>query len=182
MGGAFEWLNKIFEYLWIFVPRPYLIISTHRAVRYRRGRKPVLVMPGVRWYWPLTTMVKVINITLRAEEFKSRVYTTKDAKSVALAYTMVYRVSNPVKADSSCDNYEQTIGELGESVLLPIVASNTLQELLDELAKDLEECGLNATFTATARKMARRFGVRVMYCRVHTFASTRVFKLLQEQG
>lgn len=181
MGGAFEWLNRIFEYLWAFVPRPYLVVSTHRAVRYRRGRKPVLVMPGLRWYWPLTTLVKVINITLRAQEFRSHVYTTKDGKSIAVAYTMVYLVSNPVKADSSCDNYEQTLGEIGESILSPVIASSTLQELLDQLADDTEECGFNATVTTVARKMAKRFGVRVTYCRVHTFAATRVIKLLQEQ-
>lgn len=180
MENAFAWLNKIFEYLGQFVPRPYLIISTHRAVRYRRGKAPVLVNPGLRWYFPLTTMVKVINVMLRADEFRPHAYTTRDGKSVVLAYTMVYWVEDPVLADSSCDDYLQTIGELGEAVLSPVVASRTFQELLDELAKDRNHEGLNATFTSEAQQVISEFGVTVKYCRVHTFSMVRVLKLFQD--
>jgi regulator of protease activity HflC (stomatin/prohibitin superfamily) len=181
MEHAFQFLDKLFEYVWQFVPRPYLVIWTHRAVRFRRGKEAVLIGPGVRWYWPLTTFVRVINVTLEADEFKPHVYTTKDAKSVSVAYTMVYWVHDPVRAATSSDNYEQTIAELGESVLSPIVATKTFQELLEMLGKDAHHHGLNALFTKKARVMCKQFGVRVKYCRVHTFSIARVIKLFQEE-
>lgn len=180
MEGAFAWLDRLFSYLGQFVPRPYLVSWTHRGVRYRRGGKPVLVEPGFRWYWPLTTSVTTINITLAADEFQAHVYTTKDGKPVVLAFTMVYWVHDPVLAHSTCDDYRQTIGELGESVLSPIVASQTFQQLLDGLALDKDRKGLNALFTKAARIMVRQFGIKVKYCRVHTFAGSRVLKLFQE--
>lgn len=80
MESAFAWLNKLFDYLWQFVPRLYLVIWTCRSVKYRRGKMPFLEKPGVHWYWPVTTMVKIINIMVRAQEFLPTAYTTRDSR------------------------------------------------------------------------------------------------------
>jgi regulator of protease activity HflC (stomatin/prohibitin superfamily) len=174
MSSFFPWLDKIFEYIWQFVPKPYLVIWTHRAVRYRRGGKPVLVMPGVRWYWPLTTLVKVINITWRAEEFKSKSIMTKDGITVACGYTMVYRVKNPVRADSSVDDYQQTIGEIGEAYLRPIIGGHTFDELKEMNSRTSDELGsLDLALMRNLPKDVRKYGIQVSYCRVHTIARAR---------
>ncbi|OGN05929.1 MAG: hypothetical protein A2746_02415 [Candidatus Yanofskybacteria bacterium RIFCSPHIGHO2_01_FULL_44_22] len=181
MDGAFEWLNKIFQYFWQFVPRPYLITWVNRGVRYRRGKPPILVKPGVRWYWPLTTEVKVINVTLQAQEFHATVYTTRDGKSFSLGYTLVFTVSDPVIADSSTDNYVQTIGELAESILSPIVASHTFLELLEMIAKSPRRGSLDAILSRKTRTAMKTYGINVTYCRVNTFSVTCVLDLHQDQ-
>lgn len=181
MENAFEWLNKIFQYIWQFVPKPYLVIWTQRGVRYRRGNKPVLVKPGFRWYWPLTTQVRIHDVVLQAEEFHPTVYTTRDGKAFAIGYSMVFTLEDPVLADSATDNFLQTIGELAESVLSPIVASHTFAEILSMISKSPKRGSLDAMLSRKARKMCLPFGVRVSYCRCHTFAPTRVFTLQQNQ-
>lgn len=181
MNGALEWLNKIFEYLGHFIPRLYLVTWVNRGVRYRRNKPPVLVQPGVRWYWPLTTEVKIINITLQAQEFNPTVYTTRDGKSFSLGFTLMFNVNDPVMADSSTDNYAQTIGELAESILSPVVASHTFSELLEMIAKSPRQGSLDAILSRKSRILMKKFGVNVSYCRVNTFSPTHVLDLHQRQ-
>ena len=125
----------------------------------------------------MTTSVKVINITDRAEEFVPTELVTKDGKSICIGYSMVYRVSNPVLADSKVDDYEQTMGELAETVLTPFVLAHTYREILHALADQTTEHSLNRMITMAITVILKPYGIKVRWARVRTAAPVIVLKL-----
>jgi len=183
MENAFAWLNAIFQYLGRFIPQFFLVKWTDRGVRYRRGKFPVEVAPGLRWYWPLTTHVEMAEVVWSVQEFTPTVLTTKDGKSISIGYSMLYRIVDVVKTHTSTDNFMESLGELAELPLADIVHSHTAEELrsMMELKPGARQSKLNRMLTKRARREVGWLGIEIKYCRIHLDAQTRVIKLLQEE-
>ena len=49
MEAVFGWLGQLISYLSSWIPRPFLVNVTQRAVRFRRGNEPALLEPGLHW-------------------------------------------------------------------------------------------------------------------------------------
>lgn len=183
MENAFAWLNAIFQYFGQFIPQFFLVNWTERGVRYRRGKFPTEIKPGLHWYWPLTTHVEKTEVVWSLQEFNPTTLTTKDGYSLSIGYTMMYRIVDVVTTHTSTDNFIDSLAELAELPLADIVHAHTKDQLRELAARKrgAQRSELDRALTLRARRECAFLGVEIKYCRIHFDAMTRVLKLLQEE-
>lgn len=182
MESALGWLGEIFKYIGAFIPRPFLVTTIEGGVRWRRGKKIVELKPGFHIYWPLLTRIKIINVVRQAMVFTPVALTTKDKEMVSVAATLVYEISDVVRALTTIDDITSTISELGQTAIPPLTLGKTLDELLDTAENGDFEDGLNHELTEYMKNVLDGFGVRVIYCRVSDCTKTITVRLLNETG
>ena len=66
MTGAFGWLNSLLTTFGKLFPRLVLVRATHRGVLFRWSGAFIVLEPGLRWYWPVTTDIRLVLIVTRA--------------------------------------------------------------------------------------------------------------------
>ena len=65
MAGAFAWINSIIQSLGKLIPRLLLVRATYTCVVFRRNGSLRIRQPGMFFYWPITTEVRMIPTTVR---------------------------------------------------------------------------------------------------------------------
>ena len=176
MQGVLGWIGDIIAYIGSFLPH-YFVVSQFEEVVLLPYGKPKLVKMGFHWYIPAWTPLLRMLIVAQTQDFKTGISMTNDLKPVAADFSMMFKVTDVTKAVMTCDNIVQTIGELGQSVISPVVAAHTLQELKDMLVSG----GLTKRLTKDANKLLKEWGVDVISCRVNNLAPARVIYLVNAQ-
>lgn len=180
LDAIFQVLGELVRLLLSWLPRPYLVNVTERAVLFRRGRPPILKGPGFRWHTPLFSTYEVYSVLKDAAEFDPVVLPTRDGKPVAIGFVIVWHIEpgDVVTAATTTDDLEAIIGELGESLLPPLVLGFGYDELLERVRGARGMTTINASLTVESQELLSEYGVTVDSARVNFLASVRVFKLL----
>ena len=84
----FELLANLLQGLFAWLPRPYLVNVTERAVLFRRGQEPILKNPGFRWHTPLFSDYELFSILKDATEFEPVVLPTRDSRALAVGFVI----------------------------------------------------------------------------------------------
>jgi len=66
MTAAFGWLNDLVQTVAKLIPRLKLVRATYSAAVYRRDGSIVVREPGLFWFWPVTTDVRMVPRTIRS--------------------------------------------------------------------------------------------------------------------
>ena len=161
-------------------PRPYLVNVTERAVRFRRGEQPVLAEPGFHWYTPLFSDVETFSVLKDASEFEPVVLPTRDGKSTAVGFVIVWHIEpgDVIKAATTTGDLEAMVGEIGESLLPPIVADHSFDEFLARLRGDRGMKTIDAKLTDDANALLTQYGVTVDSARINFISPARTFRLI----
>ncbi len=176
----FELLANLLQGLFAWLPRPYLVNVTERGVLFRRGQPPILKDPGFRWNTPLCSTYEVFSLLKAATEFPPVVLPTRDGKTISVGFVIVWHL-NPedvIKAATTTDDLEEMIGEIGESLLPPLVLAHTYAELCSRIRGDRGQDTVNSKLTVEAQALLEEFGITVDSARINTLAPARVFKLI----
>ena len=96
METAFAWLGEIMNWVGKWFPRLVIVRSTHAGVRFRHGKKPEALLPGLRVFWPLVTEVDVIPTARQTHNLPTQALTTSDGKKVVVSGVVVYRIKDIV--------------------------------------------------------------------------------------
>ena len=152
-----------------WLPRPYLVNVTERSVRFRRGTEAQLVEPGFHVNVPLFSTIENFSLLKDAVEFEPVVLPTKDGKTVAVGFVIVWHIKakDVVKAATTTDNLVAMIGEIGESLLPALILANTYEELLDRVRGGRNLKTVNQTLTEDAQSLLEEFGVTVDSARIN---------------
>jgi regulator of protease activity HflC (stomatin/prohibitin superfamily) len=161
-------------------PRPYLVNVTERCVLFRRGRPPILKGPGFRWYTPLFSSIEVFSILKDATEFEPVVLPTRDGKTVSVGFVIVWHLApeDVITAATTTDDLETMVGEIGESLLPPLVLGHTYEELATRIRGDRGATTINEKLSEEAQALLDEFGITVDSARINTLAPARVFKII----
>lgn len=176
----FELLANLLQGLFAWLPRPYLVNVTERAVLFRRGQEPILKEPGFRWFTPLFSDYEVFSILKDATEFEPVVLPTRDAKTVSVGFVIVWHLESEdvIRSATTTDDLEAMVGEIGESLLPPLVLSHTYEELCSRIRGDNGMKTVNEKLTTEAQALLEEYGITVDSARINTLAPARVFKLI----
>lgn len=163
-----------------WLPRPFLVNVTQRAVRFRRGQDAALVEPGFRWYTPLFSSVEVYSILQDATEFDPVVLPTSDNKPLAVGFVILWHLEpeDVVTAATSVDDLEAIVGEVGESLLPPLILAHTAAELAKRIRGDRGAITINKKLTEDAQTLLEPYGVTVDSARINTLAPARTIRLI----
>ena len=174
--GALEWIRDLITYVASFFPH-YFVVSQFEQVVLLPFGKPKLVKMGFHWYIPAWTPLLRMLVVAQTQDFKTGVSITSDLKAVVADFAVMFKVKDVLTALMTCDNIVQTIGEIGQSVIPPVIASQTMEELRVALVSGV----LSKRLTRETNKLLKEWGVEVLSCRVNNLALARVIYLVNAQ-
>jgi len=177
MESAFAWLGDVMEWLGKLFPRLLIVRSTHAGVRFRHGKSPQPLPPGLRIYWPLVTEVEVIPTARQTHNLPTQALMTSDGKKVVVSGVVVYRVMDIVSTIARNWDVSDTINDISMVAITKIITTHTLEHLLHHLNDEVQE-----KLTRETRKKLRRYGVSVYLAAVTDFAECIVIKNISSDG
>ncbi|HWG77575.1 MAG TPA: FtsH protease activity modulator HflK [Steroidobacteraceae bacterium] len=115
----------------------YQVGSGERGVVQTFGRYVVTVPPGSgwRWPWPIQTMTKVSVANVNSLDSKDTILTS-DESLVTLAWSVQYRIADPLRYLFSLRDPHATLQQVGEVVVRRLGAHAELQSLLAGEARE----------------------------------------------
>lgn len=173
-------IARLFEYITSWLPRPFLINVTQRGVRFRMGKPPILLEPGFHIKVPLVSTVEEFSLLKDATEFEPIVLPTKDGKPVAIGFVIIWHIDpeNVIKAATTTDSLTAMVGEIGESLLPPLVMQYDWETLLARIRGGGNLKTIDEFLTADAQAMLEEYGVTVDRARINFLSPARVLKLI----
>ena len=170
---AFDFINDIMRWFERFVPHWALLDPTEGGVKFTHKEEPVLLVPGeIYWWWPVVSNVYTIETKRQTMTITQRL-TTKDEITVMVTTVIVYIISDVLKALVETRDFEDTIGEIGEKLVVKPITS---REFSDILLRMSESNDLNNEVKRNARATLSELGVEVVDGYVSNFAQTEVFR------
>lgn len=166
MDQLFRWLAELFQgaRFWL------IVLPWERAVRIRLGKRTALLGPGCHLRLPFLDDVRIVNNRLRIAQVPCSTVSTKDGKTITLAATLGFRITDPLVAMLTLMQPEVSSAAFAQSVIAGFLLERRLEEV------KLPE--LEAHALAAIAHFAP--GMRVEFLRVVDFAVVKTFRLMQE--
>ncbi len=171
MSIGLDWLNDVAGWFGDLIPRWDLLQVDEGGVKYLPGGKVKVLVPGIYWWWPVTTNVVTVDIERQTLTFGQRL-TTADDVSVQCNTVIVFRICDVVKYLVKTKDGEDTVGEVAQKLTLKPVMSRRFRAVCDDIATTNE---MRNEVTRGAKKLLPDYGVEVLDGYVCDFTRTRVF-------
>jgi regulator of protease activity HflC (stomatin/prohibitin superfamily) len=155
-----EWIARILEVLFIWVPRRVQIKTTHGAVKFVRARA-VEWRPGCHWYWPWTSTYIELATAEQTHNLPTQAIEVPGSnKPMAVAGVIVYKITDVLAALSKSFEVSDTINDVGLTAIMEVVGSMKKGELLTAR----QDGDLTKALTTMTRRRLKRYGVYVERC------------------
>lgn len=192
MEGAFAWLNKIFDFLWQFVPQFVIVPVQGQALvtrtvllrdllrlRWRPEAKITVVLPGFHVFWPLTTSLDIYPTAYQTAPLVAQdVVTSPDAdgkrKTIMARGVLAYSISDLAKIYAETYDPDDTIKDIAGASMHHVLCSQTWEELCKGQGRTLDTKLRNAV-----KKDLSDRGVEVHQFTLTSLAPSRVLRLVQ---
>lgn len=179
MESAFAWIGQIIEWLGKFVPRLVIVDITKGVVKLKYGNEIEELKPGhLHWYWPLTSIIKEVDIARQTLDLTTQTFETKDGVTVQVSGMITYQVQDAVALLTTVYDPDNTIRDIGMAGLQEVLVQYTWAELRDHLVDGT----LRKELTRETQRELRTFGVKVLKVGIKDLARTRVYKVALEQS
>lgn len=172
---AFGWLGRLVEWFGQFFPRWIILDTTEGAVKYRRGLAPVVLGPGIHWYWPATTKYTEYPTAFQADRLQSQTIVTTDDKTIIVGGMISYEVADILPLVSKTHSAITTVKNLALTSIHDVCCKMSWEELKGEQRRGT----LDTKLRNAAKKLLEPYGVRVIDLVLVDLAPARVLKLMQ---
>lgn len=174
--GSF--LDQIFSAFLSLFPTRIIVRATCGGVKYKGGKKAVLLKPGIHFYWPLFSEVEILVTARQTDDLPTQALMTSDKKSLVVSALVVYTIDDVVKAIGK-QNWDvtSTINAISQAVIAEIIAGSSLKELMDGL-KGGRDSDLNRSMTKKCKAQLKQFGVNIQRCAVSNFSTCKVYRVM----
>lgn len=172
--SGFEWISALVEWFGKFFPHQLILSPTEAAVKFKRGRTPVLLSSGIHWYLPLLSKVETVSIARQAENLRSQTLVTTDDQAVIVSGILVHEVVDPVTFTTTSFDGFTTLKELTLTAIHDVVSQLSWEELkVEQRSGKLDTKLRNAT-----KRLIDEYGVKVLKVMLTDLAKTRVLKIV----
>jgi regulator of protease activity HflC (stomatin/prohibitin superfamily) len=175
MDSALAWIGQIAEWIGKFVPRWIILDTTEGGVKFVRGRKVVLMEPGIHWYWPATTSYNTYPTANQTDELRSQTIVTADGKTIDLSALIRYQVDDVAKLLSENYQAKTAIADVSLAAIHDVCCRMTWGALQLEQRKGT----LKTKLRKAVAKEVRALGVQVHAVTLTDMSVCRVLKLKQ---
>lgn len=141
--GLLDALGKLVEWFVNFLPRPYIVRSTHGAVLYVRGKAKALQPGSFAIYWPFWTETERYPVTIQTARIESQSLLTDEGKPFAMKAVVRYSISDHLTALTTLQNIDEFIADKSLGVFKQLAYGRkesyliTSAEHIDDCAEDL---------------------------------------------
>lgn len=139
MIGALEWIGNIGTAFVEIFPRRTIVDTTQRGVRWRYGKNPELLEPGVYWWWPLFTILNTIEVKYSTLDICKQSVEDSNKNTVGVSGWITYEVSNPLSALTDFTDFEDTLQETAAGIISQIINEQTSMLKIKVLSQMLKE-------------------------------------------
>lgn len=133
----------------------------------------MVMKPGLHLYWPMVTQIEIVPVARQTMSLPSQVLTTQDDKSIMVAGSVVYSITDMLLAYGGM-NYDvpTTLDDVARAAIVELITSKTLDQLKGCKTQ------INSDFTRLCRKRLKIYGVGVRSAYFTDFAQCRVYRLV----
>lgn len=170
MGEALAFIHQFVTWLASFFPRPGICATTHGGVKFKRGKKVVPITPGIYWWIPAWTEIKLICVVEKPTDVPSQSVTSLDMKSIAVSITLTTRINDVVAACTKCEDIDNMVMNVAALAATPIIYKRTFEETMaqyDTVVKEILE---------VARRLLNRYGTKVPTLGITDITETKVHR------
>lgn len=178
MNAAFGWLSDLATWLVSWIPRLLLVRATHKAVKFRYGRKVIPLKPGIHIYWPVVTEVVSMPAVRQTLNLPTQVIQCADGKRLTVSGVVVFSIRDIAKALALSWEVDDTVEDLALTCILRALIGKKITTLI----QDLKTGGMETSLTDSLQTVLRKYGVFVQSCALTDFAATQVFHMLGSGG
>ena len=173
-------IGQFMEAILSVIPRLTIIRATHKAVKWKCGKNPVAVQPGLNIYWPVVTELDLQVTARQTLSIATQHLVTADGVSVAIGAYVVYTIKDVVLAIGE-KNYDvdDTISDLAQAALVEEITSLDYDELLEGIQGG-RESDVYQALTQNLNEDLSEYGVSVERAGLTDFAKCRVYRLLSD--
>jgi regulator of protease activity HflC (stomatin/prohibitin superfamily) len=176
VGTALGWFGDLIQALLKFLPRLTLIRETHRGVKFRHNGEAVLLLPGLRIWWPLIADVEVVAVARQSIDLPTQTLTAKDGIAVAASAVIVYEIRNPVKAYTTSWDFDSTVSDVARIAFRDYIIGHDMEVLLENVSKG------DALLLKTIQAALKSYGVGVLQVGITDLVATRAISLFLPDG
>jgi regulator of protease activity HflC (stomatin/prohibitin superfamily) len=173
MNAAFGWISDLFYWLVRWIPKLFIVQATHKAVKFRHGKKIIPLEPGLHFYWPAVTQVIRLAVVRQTLNLPTQVIQCARGKRLCVSGVVVFEIRDAVAALGRSWDVEDTISDLTLTGILRELVGKPVHEV----SEALKEGKLTKELTKVLRRDLRKFGVYVHYCGLTDFAVTQVIHM-----
>lgn len=176
MAEAFAWLGTIFDTILKFCPHLKIIDVTQGAVKMRRGNEITVHGPGLVWYWPLITVLKVVTTVRDTLDLNGQTFTTKDGKVVLTSGMVMFSIVDVEKLLTTSPDYISTISDICMNCIHDIF----IKYEWEQLRAGILDGTIGKELRRAAQEELKPFGVKVLSLGLKDLAPVRVLKIVQD--
>lgn len=162
VAQLFGWLGEFIEWLMSWVPRYTIVQYNERGVKYVRGKKPTELLPGIRWYWPITTDIEKHHTNRSVVNVAPLTINTKDGKPCVIGMVVTGHITDVLKYEVENLDADESMAEVARAGLRNIVTEHRWEELG---AQAEEGNRLEKKLTKRMGDALQKFGFTVESCR-----------------
>jgi regulator of protease activity HflC (stomatin/prohibitin superfamily) len=133
--------------------------------------------PGIHWYWPKTTEIEVLPVERQTLDLPVQTLWTADLQNVSVRGEVVFVVEDIRLAVCKTFDFQQTIQDVAQFVVVSVVASKSCQEL----EKAMRCTQLTAEFTDRLEAELTSYGVGVERAFFADFTKCTAIRVYGEQ-
>ncbi len=175
MDSALAWVGQIATWIGAFIPRWAILDTTEGACKFVGGKKVVLCLPGVHFWWPARTVFRTYPTAQQTDRLESQTMESKDGKTFIAAGTITYRVDDLTQLLPVVHSPTTAVIDIAMTALHDVCCSLEWAELQEAQRKGT----LKTRLRAAAQKDLADLGIRVMVLKLNTLARCRILKIHQ---
>ena len=177
MESAFAWLGHVIEWVGSLIPRLKIVRATHAGVRFRHGKTPIEIKPGLCIYWPIVTEVDIIPVARQTHNLPSQSLTTKDGRKVVVGGVVVYSINDIVACMAKNWDVSDTINDITMCAITHVITKHDYDFIRANIAEQIQ-----AELTKETRRKLKMYGVRVFRTALTDFATALIIKNIGGSG
>lgn len=162
-------INQLLMTILSFVPRMVIVRSTHAGIKFRRGKIPKPMHPGLHWYWPLVSEVDIRVTARQTNTLPPQVLETKDGVGVVVGGYVVFYISDILAACATNWDVDNTVDDIARSAMVEVVTSHTYEEL---------RRGMTLELTKKCRSKLKQFGVGIKRAGVTDLSRCKTYRVV----
>jgi hypothetical protein len=130
IDSAFGWLGSVMHVAGSWLPHSIKVPATHRAVKFVRGWKVVVLPPGFYFYIPSMTDFIVYPVVEQTDHLPVQCGCTADKVAVAIGGMVAYRVENIELALTACWEVSHVIEDRSNAILHQFISEHNFEQIL----------------------------------------------------
>ena len=139
--------------------------------------RAVTLGPGIHWYWPKTTEIDILPIERQTLDLPVQTVWTADQQNLAVRGEVVFVVDDIRLAVCKTFDFQQTIQDVAQFVVVTVVAAKSC----DELEQSMRSSKLTEEFTTLLQAELRSYGVGVIRAFFSDFSKCTSIRVFGEQ-